>query len=57
VTDCLLSAALERIPELEAPSEPQESPQTVEEQHDRAEPTPMPQVLRRAHRGPGGVGC
>jgi hypothetical protein len=38
VTDRLLSAALERIPpQLEAPSEARESPQTVEEEPDRAE--------------------
>ena len=35
----LLMAALERIPpQLEAPSEPRESPETVEEQPERAEP-------------------
>jgi hypothetical protein len=38
VTDRLLSAALERIPpQLEAPSETRESPQTVEEKPDRVE--------------------
>jgi hypothetical protein len=42
VTDRLLSAALERIPELEAPSEPRESPETVEEEPERAEPRPDP---------------
>jgi len=34
----LLAAALERIPAIEAPSEPRESPETVEEQPERAEP-------------------
>ena len=34
----LLAAALERIPAIEAPSEPRESSQTVEEVPDRAEP-------------------
>jgi len=42
VTDHLLSAALERIPELEAPSEPRESPETVEEEPETAEPRPDP---------------
>jgi hypothetical protein len=42
VTDRLLSAALERIaPQLEAPPEARESPQTVEEEPEGAE---------RAHR-------
>jgi hypothetical protein len=41
VTDCLLSAALERIPpQLEAPQEARESPQTVDEEPERAEPLP-----------------
>lgn len=39
VADRLLSAALERIPpQLEAPSEARESPETVEEEPQRAEP-------------------
>ena len=40
MTDHLLSATLERIPELEAPSELRESPETVEEEPERAEPRP-----------------
>jgi hypothetical protein len=40
VTDRLLSAALERIPQLEAPQEVRESPQTAEEEPERAEPRP-----------------
>src|SRR5215204_3869213 len=36
----LLMAALERIPALEAPPEPRESPETVEEEPERAEPRP-----------------
>jgi chromosome segregation ATPase len=41
VTDRLLSAALERIPpQLEAPSEARESPQTVEQEPERAQPRP-----------------
>ena len=38
MTDRLLSAALECIPQLEAPQEARESPQTVEEEPERAEP-------------------
>jgi hypothetical protein len=39
MTDRLLSAAMERIPpQLEAPSEPRASPETVEEAPERAEP-------------------
>jgi hypothetical protein len=41
VTDRLLSAALERIPpQLEAPQVARASPQTVEEEPERAEPRP-----------------
>jgi hypothetical protein len=36
----LLAAALERIPAIEAPSEPRESPRTVEEEQGRGEPHP-----------------
>jgi hypothetical protein len=39
--DAILLNLTERIPELEAPSETQESPQTVEEEPDRAEPRPV----------------
>jgi hypothetical protein len=39
----LLMAALERIPpQLESPSEPRESPQTVEGEPERAEESPSP---------------
>ena len=40
-------------------SQLRESPQMVEEKPERAErgPAPMPQVLRRAYSGRGGVGC
>jgi hypothetical protein len=34
-----------------------ESPQTVGEGPERAEPRPATGGFRRAHRGPGGVGC
>ncbi len=41
-----------------SPSQPRESPQTAEEEPERAEsPTPIPQALGKAYRGPGGVGC
>jgi hypothetical protein len=41
VTDCLLSAALERIPpRLEVPQEARESPETVEEEPERAARAP-----------------
>jgi hypothetical protein len=41
VTDRLLSAALERVPpQLEAPPEARESPQTVEQDMERPEPRP-----------------
>jgi hypothetical protein len=36
----LLAAALERIPAIEAPPDERESPQTVEEEPDRATPRP-----------------
>ena len=36
--DGILLNLTERIPQLEAPSEPRESPQTVEEEPERAEP-------------------
>ena len=36
----IIVALTSRIPELEAPSEPRESPQTVEEEPERAEPRP-----------------
>jgi hypothetical protein len=36
----IIVALTSRIPELEAPSEPRESPQTVEEEPQRAEPRP-----------------
>ena len=39
--DAILLNLTERIPELEAPSEPRESPQTVEEEPERAEPRPV----------------
>ena len=34
-----------------------ESPQTVGEGPERASPARLPEGFRRAHRGPGGVGC
>ena len=38
--DTILLNLTERIPELEAPSEPRESPETVEEAPEKAEPRP-----------------
>jgi hypothetical protein len=38
--DTLMAQLMQRIPELEAPSEARESPQTVEEEPQRAEPRP-----------------
>ena len=38
--DTILLNLTERIPQLEAPSEPRESPETVEEEPERAEPYP-----------------
>jgi hypothetical protein len=56
--DTILLNLMERIPELEAPQEDTEASEAVEEASDRAEsPTPMPQARRKAHGGPGGVGC
>jgi excisionase family DNA binding protein len=40
--DTLLARLMDRLPELEAPSEPQESPETVEEEPERAEREPQP---------------
>ena len=49
----LLMAALERIPpQLEAPSEARDSPQTVEEQPDRAEPRPATGAAQEGVRRP-----
>jgi hypothetical protein len=36
----IIAGLVERIPAIEAPSEPRESPETVEETSDRAEPRP-----------------
>ena len=37
----MILAALERIPAIEAPSDEQESPETVEQEPERAEPRPV----------------
>ena len=55
MTDHLLSAALERIPELEAPSEPRESPETVEEEPETAEPRPDPLRVWEGSLCPSGI--
>ena len=56
--DGILLNLTERIPQLEAPSEARESPQTVEEEPERAEsPVPLQEGLRKAYSGaPSGVG-
>jgi flagellar motility protein MotE (MotC chaperone) len=36
----IIAGLVERIPAIEAPSEPRESPQTVEEERERAQPRP-----------------
>ena len=38
--DTLMAQLMQRIPELEAPSEPREAPEAVEEERERAEPQP-----------------
>ena len=38
--DTLLARLMDRLPELEAPSEPSGGPQTAEEEQERAEPRP-----------------
>ena len=55
----LLAAALERIPpQLEAPQEARESPQTGEEQQGRPQsPTPMLQARQMPYIGRGRAGC
>jgi hypothetical protein len=55
----IIAALTQRIPELEAPASPEarESPETLEETQRTERPDLMPQALRRAHRGRGGVGC
>jgi hypothetical protein len=58
MTDRLLSAAIERIPpQLEAPQEARESPQTADEQQGRGHPTPLREGLRRVYRDRGGGEC
>jgi hypothetical protein len=45
-------------PQLDAPRDERESPETVEEALERVAPrSHVPQALRRAYRGPGGVRC
>jgi hypothetical protein len=50
--DAILLNLTERIPQLEAPSEPRESPQTVEEEPERAEPQPSTEVAQEGVRRP-----
>jgi hypothetical protein len=55
--DTLLAQLVQRVPELESPRGPRESPETAEEQQGRVSPTPLQEGLRRAHDSPGGVRC
>jgi uncharacterized coiled-coil protein SlyX len=50
--DAILLNLTERIPELEAPSDPRESPQTVEEEPDSAEPHPATGGAQEGARRP-----
>ena len=50
--DGILLNLTERIPELEAPSEPRESPETVEEEPERAEPRPATEESQEPVRRP-----
>jgi hypothetical protein len=53
----LVAALIQRVLELEAPSEPSGAPESAEEEPERTEHARPPQGRRRALRGPGGVGC
>jgi hypothetical protein len=46
--DTLMAQLVQRIPELEASSERRESPETAEEERERADPVPMSLPPRRA---------
>ena len=50
--DTLMAQLMHRIPELEAPSEPRESPETVEEQQGRGEPRPATGEAQEGVRWP-----
>jgi hypothetical protein len=45
----IIAALTSRIPAIEAPSETQESAETVEDEGERGRPGPRLQVLRRVH--------
>ena len=56
--DTLMAQLMQRIPQLEASSDEQESPETVEEAPDRAEPRPATGGAQEgARKSPGGVEC
>ena len=50
--DTLMAQLMHRIPELEASSEPRESPETVEEQQGRGEPRPATGEAQEGVRWP-----
>ena len=53
----IIAGLVERIPALEAPQEPPEAQETVEDEPEAATPGPMPLGRRRARGAPGGGGC
>jgi hypothetical protein len=52
----IIAALTSRIPAIEAPREEREPPVRAEEASEEWNPSPPPERLRRAYRGPGGVG-
>jgi hypothetical protein len=52
ITDRLLSAAMERIPAIEAPQKSTDASETVEEEPDRAEPRPATAGAQEGARRP-----
>jgi hypothetical protein len=53
-----VAGLIESTPGIEALSDERDTPDAVEEEPERAErPPPLRERLRRAYRGPGGVGC
>jgi hypothetical protein len=54
--DTLLARLMDRLPELEAPTEPPGSPETVEEEPERAEPHPATVEAQEPSEALGGRG-